>query len=157
MDLRMATEQDYRQLAEMKWLYCEEDDVDYHEKNLEGVNKDVFMTDFIEFLKNHKEYRVFIAGDGDLVASAMFVYLIPKVPKPNGIARSIAYLTNVFTRKEYRNQKTGSELLAYIKAYLVKEKCELIFVWPSDNSVNWYMRNGFNPENEIFECPLTEE
>ena len=29
MELRMAQEKDYMQLAEMKWLHCEEDDVDY--------------------------------------------------------------------------------------------------------------------------------
>ena len=37
------------------------------------------------------------------------------------------------------------------------EKCELLFVWPSDNSVTWYQRNGFSGDNEIFECPLCEE
>lgn len=47
--------------------------------------------------------------------------------------------------------------LGYIKDYLKKIKCELMFVWPSDNSINWYKRNGFNEENEIFECPLCEE
>ncbi len=30
-------------------------------------------------------------------------------------------------------------------------KCELIFVWPSQNSVDWYARNGFESDNEILE------
>jgi len=30
-------------------------------------------------------------------------------------------------------------------------------VWPSEKSMNWYERNGFSPENEIFECVLGEE
>lgn len=157
MEIRMAEERDYFQLAEMKWLHCEEDDIDYHEKNLVGVEKDLFFAEFAGFLAAHQEYKIFVACDGKVVASAMFVYMIPKVPKPNRNAKYIAYLTNVFTRKEYRNRKIGTKLLAYIKEYLAKEQCELMFVWPSDNSVDWYARNGFCGENEIFECILSVE
>ena len=142
--MRLAQEQDYMQLAEMKWLHSEEDDIDYNTNDLAGVDK-------------HKEYKIFIASDNDVVVSAMFVYMIPKTPKPNRDAKYIAYLTNVYTIKEYRNKKIGTELLTYIKDYLVKEKCELMFAWPSENSVNWYSRNGFCQENEIFECTLGEE
>ena len=157
MELRLAREQDYLQLAELKWLHGEEDDMDYGEKNLAGVDKNLFTEEFVRFLQEHKEYLIFVAADGNTVASAMFVYMIPKVPKPNGKAKYIAYLTNVFTRKEYRNQGIGTELLSYIKGYLAEQKCELLFVWPSEKSMNWYGRKGFSPENEIFECVLGEE
>ena len=157
MKLRLAGDQDYLQLAEMKWLHGEEDDMDYGEKNLAGADKNLFTEAFVLFLQEHKEYLIFVAADGDIVASAMFVYMIPKVPKPNGKAKCIAYLTNVYTRKEYRNQGIGTELLSYIKGYLTEQKCELLFVWPSEKSMNWYERNGFSPENEIFECVLGEE
>lgn len=157
MELRFAEEKDYIQLAELKWLHGEEDDIDYGEKNLLGVDKTSFVEEFVRFLERHKEYLVFVASDGDIVASSMFVYLIPKVPKPNGKAKYIAYLTNVYTRKEYRNQGIGTDLLTYIKEYLAGQNCELIFVWPSEKSMNWYERNGFSLENEIFECGLGEE
>ncbi len=68
----------------------------------------------------------------------MMVYVIPKTPKPNRKQQYISYLTNVYTLKEN----------------LAEEDCELIFVWPSENSVNWYSRNDFKQENEIFECSL---
>lgn len=157
MEIRTALAKDYKQLAEMKWLHCEEDDADYGEDNLCGVYRNDFIADFIAFLNEHKEYKIFLADDNGTAACAMFVYLIPKTPKPNGKAKYIAYLTNVYTRKEYRNKGLGAELLAYIKNYLTEEKCELIFVWPSEKSVKWYSRNGFCNENEIFECVLTEE
>ena len=154
MELRLVKEQDYLQLAELKWLHGEEDDMDYGEKNLAGADKNLFTIEFVRFLQEHKEYPGFVAVEGNTVVSAMFVYMIPKVPKPNGKAKHIAYLTNVYTRKEYRNQGIGTELLAYIKEYLVHKKCELLFVWPSEKSMNWYERNGFSPENELFECGL---
>lgn len=157
MEIRPARKEDYPQLAEMKWLHCEEDDADYGENNLCGIDRNAFIADFISFLNEHGEYRIFIADDNGTVACAMFVYMIPKTPKPNGKSKYIAYLTNVFTRAEYRNNGLGSKLLSFIKNYLTDEKCELMFVWPSEKSVNWYSRNGFCNENEIFECVLTEE
>ena len=66
----------------------------------------------------------------------------------------ISYLTNIYTLKEYRSKKIGTELLTYIKDYLAKEDCELVFAWPSSKSVNWYLRNDFKLENEMFECSL---
>ncbi len=156
MELRIAQEKDYKQLAEMKWLHCQEDDADYHTTYLAGADRSKFIEEFVEFLNVHKEYQVFVACDNDVIISSMFVYVIPKTPKPNRKQKYISYLTNVYTLKEYRNKKMGTELLTYIKEYLAKEDCELIFVWPSQNSVNWYARNDFKQENEIFECSLED-
>lgn len=155
--IRLADEKDYLQLANMKWLHCEEDDIVYGEKNLAGANKEEFIDDFVDFLKTDETYRIFVSEENGVVASAMFVAVIPKVPKPNRDTKSIAYLTNVYTLKEYRNKKRGTELLKYVKEYLMNRKCELIIVWPSDNSVDWYSRNGFRQENEVFECDLIGE
>lgn len=157
MKIRLANVTDYKELALMKWEHGAEDDIDYGEHNLDGVNKDEFIEEFVAFLKEHKEYEIIVAEENSIVVSAMFVYLIPKLPKPNGNAEYIAYLTNVYTKKEYRNKDIGTQILDYIKNDLVKKKCELLFAWPSDNSISWYQRNGFNGDNEIFECPLCEE
>ncbi len=155
--IRAAEEKDYVRLAEMKWQHCAEDDEDYGENNLKNADRQEFISEFADFLKNHREYRVWAAEADGILVSAMFVYLVPKLPKPNGYSKYIAYLTNVFTVKEYRNQKIGAQLLDHIKKSLAKEKCELIFVFPSEKSVNWYIRNGFSSENEIFECDLCGE
>lgn len=157
MNIRFGEEKDFLQLAEMKWLHGMEDDADYNEHNLDGVNRQRFISDFVEFLKSNKDYKIFVAEDNDIVVSAMFIYLIPKIPKPNGQAKYIAYLTNVFTIREYRNKKIGTELLSYIKKYLSEQKCELLFAWPSEKSVDWYIRNEFLKDNEIFECCLTDK
>ncbi len=157
MEIRLAQEKDYLQLAEMKWLHAEEDDADYGENNLAGVSKAQFIKEFTRFLQEQHTYQIYVVCEGDVVASAMFVCLIPKVPKPNGKARFVAYLTNVFTRREYRNQRLGTALLTHIKNELTEQSCELIFVWPSEKSEEWYKRNGFTPENELFECVLGEE
>lgn len=157
MKIRLCEEKDFSQLAEMRWLHFEEDDTDYNEHNLDGVSKDKFISEFVSFLTTNNDYKIFVVENTGVIISSMFVYMIPKLPKPNGNAKHIAYLTNVFTRKEYRNRNIGTELLNHIKNYLAEQKCELIFVWPSDNSIRWYQRNGFSDINEIFECRLTRE
>lgn len=157
MEIRLANEADYNELALMKWEHGAEDDIDYDEHNLDGVKKDEFVDEYVAFLKSHKEYEIIVAEVNDIVVSAMFVYLISKLPKPNGNAKYIAYLTNVYTKKEYRNKGIGTQMMNYIKSYLIEKKCELLFAWPSNNSIAWYQRNGFNGDNEIFECPLCEE
>jgi ribosomal protein S18 acetylase RimI-like enzyme len=157
MNIRCGEKKDYLQLAEMKWLHMEEDDLEYSEDNLKGIDKEKYLSEFVAFLDSNNEYIIFVAEDQDVIISAMYLYIIPKLPKPNRNSESIAYLTSVYTRKAYRNQNIGSELLAFIKEYACERKCELLFVWPSEKSVNWYCRNGFSSDNEILECVLREE
>ena len=77
MEIRMGKEEDYQQLAEMKWLHCEEDDIDYHENNLSGADKDTFIAEFAAFLAAHPEYRIYVACDGETVC-----IWFPKHPNP---------------------------------------------------------------------------
>jgi hypothetical protein len=64
---------------------------------------------------------------------------------------------NIFTFPTMVNYKKGNKDLFDIEEYLKKINCELIFAWPSDNSIEWYNRNGFTNENEIMECILMDE
>jgi GNAT superfamily N-acetyltransferase len=157
MNIRFGEKKDYLQLAEMKWLHMEEDNIDYNEDKLKEVDKEDFISDFISFLETDNNYKIFVAEEKEIIVSAMYLCVIPKLPKPNRCSKSIAYLTSVYTRKDYRNKNIGTELITYIKEYANGKDCELLFVWPSEKSVNWYYRNGFSSENEIFECALREE
>ncbi len=157
LNIRLCEKKDFIQLAEMKWLHCKEDDMDYGENNIKGADKQKFISEFIEFLNQENEYKIFVTDEDDVIVSAMFVYVIPKVPKPNLQESCIAYLTNVFTKKEYRNKNIGTKMLEYIKNYLTKLNCELIIVYPSQQSINWYIRNGFSNVNEVFECKIIDK
>ncbi len=157
MNIRLANEKEYLQLAEIRWQHAKEDDEVYGEKNTLNVSKEKYFSEFIDTLKKENGYKIFIIEENHKIISSMYVYMIPKIPSPNNNSKYIAYLTKVFTEKKYRNKKLGTELLNYIKEYLIEQKCELIFVWPSDNSINWYKKNNFSEENEIFECILMDE
>ena len=157
MEIRIAKKDDFEELANMKWEHLREDDVDYNENNLEGCNRNEFVKKFVQFLNNDTSYKIFVAVEDNVIVSSMFLCLIPKLPKPIQNSKYIGYLTNVYTKKEYRNKGIGTMLLEYIKNYAKKEESELLFVFPSDNSIKWYERNGFNKENEIYQATLNEE
>lgn len=152
--IRLAEEKDFAQLAEMRWQHAAEDDVTYGETNIVGVDKETFIEDFILFLKNTSTYKIFVMEEDGIIFSAMYAEVIRKVPTPKENEEYIAYLTKVYTLEEYRNKGIGTELLTYIKSYLRENNCELIIVWPSDNSVDWYLRNEFSSQNDVLVCGL---
>lgn len=152
--IRLAEEKDFYQLAEMRWQHKAEDDIIYNETNIVGVDKEKFIDEYISFLNNNSSYKIFIMEQEENIIAAIYVAVLRKVPKPNVNESYIAYLTNIYTLQEYRNRGNGTALLSYIKEYLKEKKCELMIVWPSDNSINWYLKNGFHLENDIMECLL---
>lgn len=149
--IRLAEERDFLQLAEMKWEHSAEDDVTYGESNIVGVDKQQFIDEFVDFLKNDTTYTVFVMELDGIVVSAMYVAIINKVPKPKVSNYCLAYLTNVHTLEAYRNKGYGTQLLTYIKNYLKERNCEMVIVWPSKNSTRWYERNEFNPDNSMMQ------
>ena len=48
----------------------------------------------------------------------------------------------------------GTKLLAHIINELKELNCEMIIVWPSENSVNWYLENNFKKDDEILVLEL---
>ena len=105
MVIREVQDRDFVQLAEMRWTHAVEDDETYGEHNTDGVTKSVFIEEFVAFLYTNKGYKIFVAEDENAkILSAMFVYLIPKIPTPNVKREFIAYLTKLFTLEEYRGQ-----------------------------------------------------
>ena len=49
------------------------------------------MKEFVDFFINNKKYLIFIAHEDDMVVSGMFVYMIPKTPKPGRCPKHIAF------------------------------------------------------------------
>ena len=140
--IRLVEEKDFLQLANMRWEHKKEDDAIYGEDNIKGIESDEFIKEYINFLKTESVYKIFVMEKNKQIIATMFVTMIRKVPKPNKKESYIAYLTNVYTLKEYRNH------------YLKQNRCENIIVWPSDKAIEWYVRNEFKSENEILECEL---
>jgi GNAT superfamily N-acetyltransferase len=89
-------------------------------------------------------WHVWVAEEDDEIVSHLFVALVDKVPRPVQEKRRIAYMTNVYTRPSHRGRGIGGELLRRAQEAARDADVELIIVWPSDESVSFYQRHGFN-------------
>ena len=57
VNIRFGNENDYLQLAELKLMHMEEDDVDYGETNLLNINREAFVSEYVSFLQNDSNLR----------------------------------------------------------------------------------------------------
>lgn len=82
---------------------------------------------------------------------------MPKLPRPSAPPGAWGYVTNVYTLPEWRNRRVASELLRRVIEWARAERLELLIVWPSERSVEFYERAGFSTENEVMELLLEQE
>ncbi|GGH88826.1 RimJ/RimL family protein N-acetyltransferase [Pullulanibacillus pueri] len=149
MHYRLATEADIELLAGLRWVHeFEETETPF------AISKDDFIRQCTSFLKEGlatRQWAYWIAEEkGDLIAN-IFIRRIQKVPKPQKLVAEIGYITNVHTKIEYRNKGIGTELLKRVKQWATDNKIELLFLWPSEKSINYYKRQGFSAQNDILE------
>ncbi len=139
--IRLATQSDIGELVEMRRDFTFED-IDPNERNTRpGYEADCrrFLADAI----TSGRWHIWVAEVGGQLVSHLFVALIEKVPRPVREDRRIAYLTNVYTRVAYRNQGIGARLIKRAQEAASDADVELMIVWPSDESVEFYTRQGF--------------
>lgn len=155
MIYKEATEQDLLQLAEMRW------DFEYESRKFDSsISKDFFLRNCYLFLKDgldKAEWVYWIAEKDNLIISQVFVRKIRKVPKPQKFIDEYGYVTNVYTRPNYRNKGIGRQLMEKVKEWSLNNDLELLIVWPSKKSVKFYESAGFNNQNEIMEFIVRDD
>lgn len=87
---------------------------------------------------------VFVADAGGQLVSHIYVHLVAKLPRPVPDHQHIGYVTNVYTRPAYRGEGIGGQILDEIRSWARRQSVELLFVWPSEASVEFYRRHGFD-------------
>jgi GNAT superfamily N-acetyltransferase len=144
--IRLASNDDIEQLVEMRRDFTFED-----VKPDEAIARPEYEDDCRTFLReaiSSGRWHVWIAEvDRQIIAHA-FLALIDKVPRPVREPARIAYLTNVYTRPDFRGQGIGAEIIRAAQAVAREADVELVIVWPSDESVEFYKREGFETPNE---------
>lgn len=142
--IRLAVLDDIAELVEMRCEFTFED--------LErGETRSGYEADCRAFLEDAittGRWEIWVAEAGGQIVSHAFVALIDKVPRPIRESARIAYLTNVYTRPDFRRQGIGGEIIRRAQAAAREGDVELIIVWPSDESVDFYERQGFKKPDE---------
>jgi GNAT superfamily N-acetyltransferase len=93
-------------------------------------------------------WAVWLAEIDGAIVSHAFVGLIDKIPGPTPGHAAIGYLTNVYTRPEFRGRGIGGAVLDAVAEWARDEGIELLVVWPSKESVTHYERHGFANRGE---------
>ena len=131
----------------MRWQH------EFEQEPFDTDNKE----DFIQFCAEHLKDRFredlycWVAAENGLIIAHIYIAKIKKVPKPQEFDGAWGYTTAVYCISEYRNKGIGSALMEKVKEWCVNQKLELLIVWPSERSVPFYERAGFNGANDVLE------
>ncbi|RHW41478.1 N-acetyltransferase [Neobacillus notoginsengisoli] len=142
MQIRLAETKDIEQLIKMRWDFTLEDypsaqeKSDYHSFTMECKN-------FLEQAISSGQWFIWVAEEGEQLVSHIYIELIQKVPRPGRVTAPFAYMTNVYTVKEYRGKGIGSKLISVVNDWVKENKYEFIIVWLSEDGVRFYERNGY--------------
>lgn len=141
MNLRLAETKDIKQLIKMRWDFTIEHDESKGKSSFESFEKECHS--FLEKAINGDKWFIWVAEVEHTIVSHIYIELIQKVPRPGRITYPFAYMTNVYTLKEFRSKGIGSNLLSTINEWAKKNSYEFIIVWPSDESIQYYKKNGY--------------
>lgn len=151
MNIRKATTEDIDALILMRWEYTLE-----HQPGMSD-DFELFATEcrvFLEEAIRGERWHIWVAELGGVIASHVYVQLVDKVPRPGRISYPFAYMTNVYTDPDYRSQGIGSQLLYTIREWSAANHLEFIIVWPSEESREFYARNGYTLCHDPMELRL---
>ncbi|HQU85622.1 MAG TPA: GNAT family N-acetyltransferase [Pyrinomonadaceae bacterium] len=150
MIFRTANEEDFPFLAEMRWDFRQESG-----EEIAVVEKAEFIEKCIDFLEEKAQvYTYWIAEIEGKIVSHIFVHTVSLVPRPCKIEDAFAYLTNVYTKPEFRRKGIGAKLLDHVIEWAKTKDFELLLVYPSDEAIDFYKRFGFEKDAEILKLAL---
>lgn len=118
---------------------------------INNYDKKEFLKECIDFFKQGNEdgtWTHWIVTYGDTIISNISIHHIRKVPKPNRYIDEYGYVTNVYSKPEYRGQGIGSKLMDHVKDWAIKNDFEILIVWPSSKAVKFYEQKGFSNQND---------
>lgn len=152
--VRYAEAADVDELARLRWQFGEEDPEDNPKDGTFEEFRDRFW-DFFEAALESGRWTIWVADTGDRLVGTLWVEKVDRVPRQRQRQDAWGYITNVYVEPSYRDFGIGSRLLrTAIKAARL-EKLEVLIVWPSDESADFYRSEGFEPNPMLFELSIT--
>ena len=131
---RQANCDDYQQLGEIRCLFQGPQDLSDQEKK-------EFIKKYREYLNQVTQWKCWVAEINTQIIAHVFLYEVPKMPRPQKFYQSWGYIANVYTIEEYRNQGIGQQLIKFVQNQ--NQHLEFLLVPPSDASISFYEKAGF--------------
>ncbi len=152
MKYRKANKLDTEKLAKMRWEFQTEFD-----DNKEVWKKEDFVKsceDFYSKILSNPNWLFWIIENDNEIIAHVSILIVDNIPTPERAINRWGYLTNTYTKKDFRGQGLGSKLIEYAINDAKSLDIENMIVWPSDKSIEFYERVGFNKSTQIMELPI---
>lgn len=146
---RSANADELPELAELRWQFRAHLDAAHPKFDPSETAHAEFTAACLEFLREglaegRWAFWIAVREDG-LILSNAYVYRFPKVPRPGRLRSQMGYVTNVFTRPDWRGQGIGTQLLQHMQTWARENGIERLILWPAEGRQDFYARLGFLP------------
>jgi GNAT superfamily N-acetyltransferase len=154
MIFRLATKADIAALVDMRWDYTT-DRAQRTGKEYEQFRQ--YCATFLQRSLAGGLWAVWVAeSHNNEIVSHIYLQIIEKVPKAKRLRNMFVYMTNVYTKPEWRGQGIGGRLLHEACAWSQENNLEFIIVWPSEEAVGFYARTGFQAVKDAMDLHFFE-
>jgi GNAT superfamily N-acetyltransferase len=146
--IRQSNKTDIEQLIKMRFDFTaeyQEIDPNLFESFVEESNQ------FFEEAIETDRWVIWVAEDKNRIVSHTFLEIIDTVPRPGRKKSPYGYVTNVYTIPEYRSKGIGSMIMDELNKWSIDNGLTFLMVWPSETSIDFYEKNGFKRNEEIYE------
>jgi GNAT superfamily N-acetyltransferase len=138
---RLATPKDIQQLVELRILMQVEvnglTNLDVTNAYLDKV------IDYFEGVVGTDKYFSVIALDGEYIIAAAGVCFYEKPPSISGGSGIVGYVTNVYTRKEYRGKGVGTQLMKELNDLARKKRVDKLHLGATGEGLGIYKTVGY--------------
>jgi GNAT superfamily N-acetyltransferase len=143
--IRIAARSDALALARLRRAFIEERDGEVPDGDFEAR--------FTRWYESESGRVTWLAeADGEPVGM-MSLAVFERMPRPGRDAGRWGYLGNALVLAAYRNQGTGTRLLAAVLRHADERGFARVVLSPSERSVRFYRRAGFGPAGALLLRP----
>lgn len=149
VEFRFADVSDMPQIADLSWKLHTQDAIHFHEPT-----RDDYVARFAQRFARPNidgDFYHWVAERDGRIISVMSLRVVGQMPTPGLFDGRWGYLANAYTLPEFRSQGYGKKLFDIVRHWTVKQSLAVILVWPSEQSVDFYKREGFF----LLQAPLT--
>lgn len=133
----------------MRWDFTIEFDESKKNESFSDFEKECHL--FLEKALQSERWIIWVAEENGAIVSHIYIELIDKVPRPGRTTYPFAYMTNVYTIPAHRGTGIGSRMLNKINKWIEDNHYEFVIVWPSQEAISFYKKNGYVHSKEPME------
>jgi ribosomal protein S18 acetylase RimI-like enzyme len=154
LEIRIATEDDFDQLTQMRWQARVEGGEDQTNFSIEDFKKE-FNRVFKDWTRDGNVTSWIALIEGTIVAH-ISVYKVGLLPRPIKLTDHFGVITENYTFPQFRNLGIGSDLMRHVIDWAHQLDYELLIVYPSKEARSFYARAGFQERTDVMEIRLRE-